>query len=80
MNSPGLALVGSYDFRLVTWSVLLSLLASYAALDLAGRLTAARGGIRGLWLSGGAMAMGIDIWSMLRQLSKNRNDTNNAVA
>ncbi len=40
------------------------MLASYAALDLAGRVTAARGRARALWLSGGATAMGIGIWSM----------------
>jgi two-component system sensor histidine kinase/response regulator len=64
MISPDLALVGSYDFHLVSLSVLISVLASYAALDLAGRVTSARGGIRRLWLSGGAIAMGIGIWSM----------------
>jgi two-component system sensor histidine kinase/response regulator len=42
----------------------ISVLASYAALDLAGRVTSARGAIRALWLSGGAMAMGTGIWSM----------------
>ena len=32
--------------------------------DLAGRVTAARGKARLLWLSGGAIAMGFGIWSM----------------
>ena len=64
MISPAVALVGSYDFRLVSLSVLISVLASYAALDLAGRVTSARGGARSLWLGGGATAMGIGIWSM----------------
>ena len=64
MISPEVALVGSYDFRLVNLSVLTSVLASYAALDLAGRVTSARGGARRLWLGGGAMAMGMGIWSM----------------
>jgi len=45
-------------------SVFIAVLASYAALDLAGRVTSARGGVRLLWLSGGAFAMGIGIWSM----------------
>jgi PAS domain S-box-containing protein len=57
-------MVGSYDFRLVVLSVFIAILASYAALDLAGRVTAARGRARLLWLSGGAVAMGIGIWSM----------------
>jgi PAS domain S-box-containing protein len=64
MTSPALVMVGSYDFRLVALSVLIAVLASYAALDLAGRVTSARGGARNLWLSGGATAMGIGIWSM----------------
>src|SRR5437667_588503 len=38
--------------------------ASYAALDLAGRVTAASGWTRAVWLLGGAGAMGTGIWSM----------------
>src|SRR5437868_11569349 len=38
--------------------------ASYAALDLAGRVTAASGWTRAFWLLGGAGAMGTGIWSM----------------
>ena len=55
---------GSYDYRLVALSVLISVFASYAALDLAGRVTSARGAARRLWLGGGAVAMGTGIWSM----------------
>jgi PAS domain S-box-containing protein len=40
------------------------MLASYAALDLAGRVTAARGRARFIWLMGGAAAMGLGIWAM----------------
>jgi len=57
-------LVASYDYRLVALSVFLAILASYAALDLSGRVTSARGRARLFWLSGGAVAMGIGIWSM----------------
>jgi diguanylate cyclase (GGDEF)-like protein/PAS domain S-box-containing protein len=57
-------LSGTYDYRLVAISVLLALFASYAALDLAGRVTAARGWARAVWLSGGATAMGLGIWAM----------------
>src|SRR3984957_8508188 len=53
-----------YDYRLVVLSVVIAILASYAALDLSGRVTSARGRARLLWLSGGAVAMGIGIWSM----------------
>src|SRR3989454_1617034 len=38
--------------------------ASYAALDLAARVTAAAGSPRAVWLLGGAGAMGTGIWSM----------------
>src|SRR3982075_615646 len=38
--------------------------ASYAALDLSGRVTAASGWTRAVWLLGGAGAMGTGIWSM----------------
>jgi NO-binding membrane sensor protein with MHYT domain len=58
------ALSGSYDYRLVALSVLIAMLASYAALDLGGRVTASRGSLRSIWLMGGATAMGMGIWSM----------------
>ena len=57
-------LVGSFDYRLVVLSVLIAMLASYAALDLGGRVTASRGRIRLIWLLGGSAAMGVGIWSM----------------
>ena len=57
-------LIGSYDYFLVTISVLIAMFASYAALDLAGRVTAASGWVRWAWLTGGAGAMGFGIWSM----------------
>ena len=64
MTSFEIPLVGSYDYRLVALSILIAVLASYAALDLAGRVTSAQGRARGLWLTGGAAAMGMGIWSM----------------
>src|ERR1700749_1406000 len=60
----GTALVGHYDFRLVALSVALAVAAAYASLELSGRITVARGKGRFAWLSGGAGAMGIGIWSM----------------
>jgi two-component system sensor histidine kinase/response regulator len=57
-------LVGAYEYRLVALSVLIAMLASYAALDLGGRVTAARGRIRLIWLLGGSIAMGLGIWAM----------------
>src|SRR5580692_12472132 len=63
--SPSQAMLsGSYDYRLVLLSVAIAIFASYAALDLAGRVTVARGWSRSAWLGGGAAAMGLGIWSM----------------
>jgi len=57
-------LIGSYNYALVALSVFIAMFASYAALDLAGRVTAAGGWTRAVWLLGGAGAMGTGIWSM----------------
>src|SRR5882724_1347488 len=57
-------LLGSYNYALVALSVFIAMFASYAALDLAGRVTAAGGWTRVVWLLGGAGAMGTGIWSM----------------
>ncbi|HVA94505.1 MAG TPA: response regulator [Candidatus Dormibacteraeota bacterium] len=64
MMPAGSALVDTYDFRLVVLSVVIAICASYAALDLAGRVMAARGRARYAWLGGGAVAFGLGIWSM----------------
>jgi two-component system sensor histidine kinase/response regulator len=64
MNANHSIMVMSYNYYLVALSVVISTLASYAALDLAGRVTAARGPLRIAWLSGGACAMGMGIWAM----------------
>jgi NO-binding membrane sensor protein with MHYT domain len=53
-----------YSPSLVLVSVLIATAASYAALDLAGRVTAARGRERLAWLAGGSLSMGVGIWSM----------------
>ncbi len=60
----GTPLIGIYDWRLVSLSVCITILASYMALDLAGRVTASKEHARYWWLSGGALAMGTGIWSM----------------
>src|SRR5260370_12981083 len=64
MTDPNMAMVSSYDYRLVALSIIIAIFASYAALELAGRTTAARGRARLAWLVGGATAMGVGIWSM----------------
>src|SRR6202035_3644041 len=58
------ALNGSYDYGLVAISVVLAVFGSYAALDLAGRVTAAQGWGRAVWLSAGAAAMALGICAM----------------
>jgi diguanylate cyclase (GGDEF)-like protein len=58
-------MLSSYNPALVALSIAVATLASFTALDLAGRislLAAARQ--RRLWLAGGAAAMGVGIWSM----------------
>ncbi len=57
-------LSGDYDYRLVTLSVFIAILAAYAALDLAGRLATAKGRARSIWICCGATAMGIGIWAI----------------
>jgi PAS domain S-box-containing protein len=57
-------MTGYYDHSEVARSVLIAIAASYAALDLTGRVAAARGRVRLAWLSGGAITMGIGIWAM----------------
>ena len=59
-----MTLHGSYDYRLVVVSVALAMLASYAALDLAGRVTAAHRRLRLAWMTSGAISMGLGIWAM----------------
>ncbi len=60
----GLWLSSSHDPNWVALSALIAVLSSYAALELAGRVTVASGRARIGWLLGGATAMGTGIWSM----------------
>jgi PAS domain S-box-containing protein len=55
---------GTYDLYLVALSFVVACFASYTALDLAGRIKASRGWIRGAWLGTAAISMGGGIWSM----------------
>src|ERR1700687_1739706 len=65
MISSNAALAGWDDYSEPARSVLIAIAASYAALDLTGRGSAAASGRDRLaWLSGGAAAMGIGIWAM----------------
>lgn len=57
-------MLGEYDLNLVVLSLAVAIMTSYAALDLAGRVSAAKGGRSWLWLLSGAVVMGAGIWSM----------------
>ena len=55
---------GHHDPLLVLLSILVAAVASYTALDLAGRVRASTGLAAGAWLGTAAVAMGGGIWSM----------------
>ncbi|WP_313431672.1 EAL domain-containing protein [Pseudomonas sp.] len=57
-------LTGTYSSALVLISLCVAILASYTALDLTGRIATAKGRAVHLWMGGGALAMGIGVWSM----------------
>jgi PAS domain S-box-containing protein len=54
----------THEPALVVWSLVIAVLASYAALDLTARIANSQGRVRGWWLLGGASVMGLGIWSM----------------
>ncbi|WP_438350458.1 EAL domain-containing protein [Paenibacillus sp. FA6] len=58
-------LQGTYNMSIVALSYIIAVAASYVALDLAGRVSAAKSrNNRMLWLISGAFFMGFGIWSM----------------
>ncbi len=57
-------MTGTYSTATVALSIAIAFLASYVALDLAGRIALARGAYRAAWLTGGSITMGVGIWSM----------------
>ncbi|MFN3428654.1 MAG: MHYT domain-containing protein [Candidatus Sericytochromatia bacterium] len=54
----------TYDPILVGLSLVIAIGASYTALDMAERVSDARGQARRAWLFGGGLTMGVGIWSM----------------
>ena len=64
MLGTALPIVGHYDFLLVALSIFVAVLASYAAIELAGRVASARGWAGLAWLCGGGAALGAGIWTM----------------
>ena len=58
-------MVGTYDTLLVSLSIVVAIIASYVALDLAARVAASQGSRAArYWHNGGALSMGTGIWSM----------------
>jgi NO-binding membrane sensor protein with MHYT domain/CheY-like chemotaxis protein len=57
-------LTGHYETPLVVLSILVAIVASYAALSLAGRVSSSHGRAVVAWIVGGAIAMGSGIWAM----------------
>ncbi|GFE84477.1 putative signaling protein [Steroidobacter agaridevorans] len=55
---------GSYNLWLVALSFAIAVCVSYTALNLASRVATARRQYVRMWLAGGALAMGVGIWSM----------------
>jgi PAS domain S-box-containing protein len=60
----GAALHSHHDLGLVVLAIAVAIMASFVALDLAGRIRETRGGSRVGWWLAGAVALGGGIWSM----------------
>jgi PAS domain S-box-containing protein len=54
----------SYSLGLVLFSIVVATLGAYVAVEIAQRVRVAHGRRRILWTSGGALALGLGIWSM----------------
>ena len=59
-----MTIAGTHDGVLVVLSILIAVFASFTALNLAGRVRAASGNLRRLWVTAAAVALGSGIWSM----------------
>ncbi len=57
-------MIGVYNPELVALSVIVAIIASYTALELAGRVSQRQVKSAWIWLVGGAASMGTGIWSM----------------
>ncbi|NMG21145.1 MHYT domain-containing protein [Brasilonema bromeliae] len=64
MLQADVAMSSTYNPFLVALSIVIAVLASYTAVDLAGQITVAKAKARLAWLIGAAVVMGIGIWSM----------------
>ena len=57
-------MTGVYNIQLVALSLIVAIIASYTALELAGRVSQTQGKSSRVWLVGGSVSMGSGIWSM----------------
>lgn len=64
MLQADVGMISTYNPLLVVLSIVIAVFASYTALDLTSRVTVSQGWTRRAWLIGGAIVMGIGIWSM----------------
>ncbi|NMF64782.1 MHYT domain-containing protein [Brasilonema octagenarum] len=64
MLQADVAISSTYNPFLVALSIVIAVFASYTAIDLAGQITLAKAKAKLAWLIGGAVVMGIGIWSM----------------
>jgi diguanylate cyclase (GGDEF) domain len=55
---------GSYNYYIVVLSILIAILASYSALNIAAKISNTSGKTRFFWLLAGALVMGSGVWSM----------------
>jgi len=55
---------GSYNYWLVSLSLVLAIMASFAALSMAARIPFVERRMLWLWMGGGSVSMGLAIWSM----------------
>lgn len=60
----GIEMATSWDYQLIVLSVIIAIIGSFVALDFAGRMKSSQGRSRKLWFFGGALLMGLAIWSM----------------
>jgi diguanylate cyclase len=57
-------MTGTYNYSLVLLSIVVAVVVSHTALQLAARVAKSQGSSTRLWLGGGAVAMGTGIWAM----------------
>ena len=64
MHSSAIDLPVISDYRLITFSVVISFIGSYTALDITGQIASTQAKPRLLWLIGGGIILGLSIWAM----------------